>query len=81
VALMPDETPNDVVPLNGDIRSVLEEFSRDPIAMAAEIVRLRNELADVRLEADRPPAEIILRQPEPPPDAPSPARFGRPGEQ
>ena len=77
---MSDETPDDVVPIDGDVRSVLEEFSRDPIAMAAEILRLGNELADVRLESDRPPPEIVLRQPQTPPDAPPPARFAGPNE-
>ena len=78
---MSEEPPDDVVPIDRDVRSVLEEFSRDPIAMAAEILRLRNELADVRLEADRPQAEIVLRQPQRPPDAPPPARFAGPNEQ
>jgi hypothetical protein len=55
---------------------LLEEFSRDPIAMAAEIVRLRTEIDETRLNANRRPAEIILKQPERPPDAPPPARFG-----
>jgi hypothetical protein len=72
------ETPDGVVPIDRDVRSVLDEFSRDPIAMAAEIVRLRAELAEAQLDADRPPSEIILRQPLRPPDAPPPTRFGGP---
>jgi hypothetical protein len=78
---MSEETPDDVVPIDREVRAVLEEFSRDPIVMAAEILRLRNELADVRLEADRPPAEIVLRQPQRPLDAPPPSRFAGPNEQ
>jgi hypothetical protein len=74
---MADDTSDDVVPIDRDARSILEEFSRDPIAMAAEIARLRAELADLRLDAERPPVEIIVRQPERPPDAPPPARFAR----
>jgi hypothetical protein len=78
---MPDEITDDVVPVDRDIRSVLEEFSRDPIAMATEIVRLRAELADGSLGTNRPPPEIILRQPQKPPDAPPPMRFAdRPEE-
>ena len=74
---MPDNTGGDVVPIDPDVRSVLEEFSRDPIAMAAEIVQLRSELS-----ADRPSAEIVLRQPPRPPDALPPTPFaGVPSDQ
>lgn len=72
---MANETPDDVIPIDRDVRSVLEEFSRDPIAMAVEIVRLRTDVDEARLDAERPPAEIILGQPQRPPDAPPAVRF------
>jgi hypothetical protein len=43
--------------------------------MAAEIVRLRTELADLRLDAHQPTAEIILKPPQRPPGTPPPTRF------
>lgn len=72
---MADETTDDVIPIDADVRAVMEEFARDAIAMATEIVHLRAELAQARLDVDRPRSEIILRQPQTPPDSPPPARF------
>lgn len=72
---MADETTDDVIPIHPDVRSVLDEFSRDPIAMATEIVQLRAELAQARLDADGARHEIILRQPQSPPGLPPPTRF------
>ncbi len=72
---MADETTDDVIHIDPDVRSVLDEFSRDPIAMATEIVQLRAELAQARLDADRPRSEIILRQPQRPPGSPPPIQF------
>ncbi len=72
---MADETADDVIPIDPDVRSVMEEFSADPVAMATEIVQLRAELAQARLDADGARSEIILRQPQRPPDSPPPTRF------
>ncbi len=72
---MADDTTDDVIPIDPDVRSVMDEFSADPIAMATEIVQLRAELDQARLDADRPPSEIILRQPQRPPDSPPPIHF------
>lgn len=72
---MADETTDDVTPIDPDVRSVMDEFSQDPIAMATEIVQLRAELAQARLAADSPHSEIILRQPQRPPDSSPPTRF------
>jgi hypothetical protein len=72
---MADETTDEVIPIDPDVRSVLDEFSRDPVAMASEIVQLRAELAQARLDADPPRSDIILQQPQRPPDSPSPIRF------
>ena len=69
---MPDETNDDVVPIDAEVRKVLEEFAKDPVAMASEIVRLRFEIADER----RPPPEIVLPPTRRPPDGPPPIRFG-----
>jgi hypothetical protein len=70
---MTDDEPSGVVPIDAEIREVLREFSEAPIALAAEIVRLRTELDAVR--GERPHAEIILQPPQPPRDAPPPARL------
>jgi hypothetical protein len=70
---MADDEPSGVVPIDADIREVLREFSEEPMALASEIVRLRTELEAVR--GERPQVEIVLRPPQPPPDAPPPARL------
>jgi hypothetical protein len=72
---VPDEDPDQVVPIDPGVRSVLSEFSRDPIALADEVVKLRAELANLRIQTRQPPAGILLKQPEPPPDAPAPTRL------
>jgi hypothetical protein len=70
---MTDDEPGGVVPIDAEIREVLREFSEEPMALASEIVRLRTELEALR--GERPQVEIILRLPQPPPDAPLPARL------
>lgn len=72
---MADETTDDVIHIDPDVRSVLDEFSRDPMAMATEIVHLRAELTQARLDVNGARSEIVLRQPQRPPDSPPPTRF------
>jgi len=71
---MTDDESSRVVPIDAEIREVLREFSEAPIALASEIVRLRTELDLLR--GDRPCVEITFQPPEPPSDAPPPARLG-----
>lgn len=73
---MADEKPNNMIPIDPEVREVLEEFSGNSVALAAEIVTLRAELDAARLDTDRPRSEIILQPPQAPPDAPPPARLG-----
>jgi hypothetical protein len=72
---MTDDEPSGVVPIDPEIREVLREFSENPIDLASEIVRLRSELETVR--GERPHVEVLLRSPQPPPDAPPPVRLVR----
>jgi hypothetical protein len=72
---MADGTTDDVIPIDPYVRSVMDEFSGDAIAMAAEIVQLRAELGQARLDASHSPPEIILRQPHRPPDLPPTTQF------
>lgn len=66
----------EAVPIDPAIRAVLEEFSRDPLGLASEVVRLRLELGTALWEADRAQAQRIERPPPvPPPDAPPPVRL------
>ena len=41
---MPDNDEPNVIPIDPTIREVLNEFANDPMAMANEIVALRQEL-------------------------------------
>jgi hypothetical protein len=72
---MPADEQSDIVPIDPAVREVLEEFSRDPIALANEIVTLRRELH--QRPASAPPTTVI-QQPPPPPGAPPPIRYERP---
>jgi len=70
---MTDDELSGVVPIDAEVREVLREFSEAPIALASEIVRLRIELDSLR--GGRPHPEIVIQPPEPPRDAPPPARL------
>lgn len=63
---MPDSDEPNVIPIDPTIREVLDEFANDPMAMANEIVALRQELF-LRAATSRP---IVLERPPAPPDLP-----------
>lgn len=71
-----DRESAETVPIDPAIRAVLEEFSREPLALASEVVRLRLELGAALWEADRANVQRIAPPPPvPPPDAAPPVRL------
>ena len=56
-------TEDNVIPIDPEVRLVLEEFNSDPAALAAEIVGLRAALAGRPL----PAAGIVIPTPPRPP--------------
>ncbi len=73
---MPGDEGPDIVPIDPAVREVLEEFSHDPVALANEIVSLRQDLQ--HRMSNRPPTIVVNPgplDPRPlPPDAPPPIR-------
>jgi hypothetical protein len=74
---MTDAPEGNVTPIDPEVRQTIEEFSANPLALAAEIVRLRAELADALEASSRAPMEVILPKPSMPPGTPPPTRLER----
>lgn len=71
---MAEDERDNVTPIDPDVRRVLDEFSGDVLALAAEVVHSRSQLRTA--SPGEGPREVILPTRPSPGDPPPPTRLG-----